>query len=177
MNPQCDQVAERVALGEALGELAQHAQTCARCQRVVDMPGKLGATRHEVDPGLGFAARMTVGAQQRLSVRRRRRIVAGAAASVAAGALAVLFVTRPADPTPALQPAIDTTHHQQPEPVVDPANDADVKALVNLADLERSSRLSADWQSIKKPLVPYRKLFKQVAVQVKHEAASQGVVP
>ncbi|MDX2088774.1 MAG: hypothetical protein SFX73_13035 [Kofleriaceae bacterium] len=177
MNPHCDQVTERVALGEALGELAAHAQSCARCQRVVAMPGKLGATRHDVDPGLGFAARMTVGAQERLDVRRRRRIVGGVAATVAAGALAVLFVTRPADPTPAVQPAIDTTQHHQPEPVIDPANDADLKALVNLADVERSSRLSADWRQIKKPLVPYRKLFKQVAVQVKHEAASQGVVP
>lgn len=176
MNPTCDLVAERIALGDALGELAQHAETCERCRRIVDIPSKLGATRHEVDPGLGFAARMTVGAQQRLSIRRRRRIVAGSAAMVAAGGLAVLLVTRPpSEPTRAL-PAAETAQRQEPEQI-DPANDADLKALVNLADVERSSRLSADWRRVKAPLLPYRKLFKQVAVQVKREAASQGVVP
>ena len=175
MNPTCDLVAERIVLGESLAELATHAESCARCQRVADMPGKLGATRHEVDPGLGFTARMTVGAQQRLSIRRRRRIVAGAAATVAAGALAVLFVTHtPGEPA---RPAADTTAQQQQPEYIDPAHDEDLKALVNLADVERSSRLSADWRRIEEPLVPYRRLFKQVAASVKREATKQGVVP
>ena len=170
MNPTCDQVAERIAHGEALGELAAHVDTCARCRRVVELPSKLGATHSQVDPGLGFSARMTVGAQHRLGVRRRRRIVGGAAATVAAGALAVVLFTRPGGEPARQQPATADLTHQQPEQI-DPANDADLKFLVNLADAERSSRLSADWRHIQKPLIPYRRLFRQVAVQVKHEAA------
>jgi len=57
----CDQVAERVALGEPLGDLTEHAEGCASCKNLIAMSSKLGATRHAVDPGLGFTARMTVG--------------------------------------------------------------------------------------------------------------------
>ena len=73
MSP-CDLVSERIALGEPLAELDEHVSSCTRCQRLVAMPAQLGATRHSVDPGLGFSARMTVGAQHRL-------VVGGAAAS------------------------------------------------------------------------------------------------
>lgn len=154
----CDAVAERVALGEPIGELAEHVATCARCQRTVDMPAKLGATHHEVDPGLGFAARMTVGAQHRLAVRRRNRIAGGLAATVAAGALAVFVMTRPPakvdPPTIAADP-----NPTKDEPVTEPASDEDLAALINLADVDRSSRLSARWSHINKPLSPYRKLL------------------
>ena len=33
----CDQVAERVALGESLGALSEHAAACASCQRLIAM--------------------------------------------------------------------------------------------------------------------------------------------
>jgi hypothetical protein len=171
----CDLVAERIALGEALGELAAHAETCERCRRVADMTTKLGATHHEVDPGLGFAARMTVGAQERLSIRRRRRVVATAAGTVTAAALAVLLVTRTGD-QPAARPAVQTAHQQEPEHI-DPSHDEDLAALVNLADVDRSRRLSANWRRIEQPLAPYRTLFKQVAASVKREAAKQGAQP
>jgi len=158
-NPICETVAERIALGEPLGEVAAHATTCARCKLVVAMPDKLGATHHEVDPGLGFSARMTIGARQQLQTRRRRRVAAVMGSSVAAALVAVLFITRsagPADqPTPALkdQPTI---------PVAERATDAELGALVDLADVERSARLSANWRQIKKPLSPYRKLLQGV---------------
>jgi hypothetical protein len=158
----CDSVAERIALGDALGELAEHAASCERCQRIIELPGKLGATRHEVDPGLGFAARMTVGAQSRIAARRRRRVATGLAATVAAGALVVFAFTRTVDRTPDPVVGTDTTT-QAPEPVVAPTSDADLAALINLSDVDRSSRLSADWSDIKKPLRPYRKLLQGVA--------------
>ena len=158
----CETVAERIALDEPLGELAAHVTTCARCQRVVAMPGQLGATHRKVDPGLGFSARMTVGAQHRLAVRKRRRIAVGLAATVAAGAMGVLLFTRAPEPAPAL-PATATHVDPKPDPAPDVANDADLKALVNLADVDRSSRLSARWGHIKKPLRPYRKLLEGVA--------------
>jgi hypothetical protein len=156
----CESVAERVALGEALGELAEHAASCERCQRLIDLPGKLGATRHEVDPGLGFAARMTVGAQHRIAARRRRRVATGLAATVAAGALAVFVFTRTPDREPTYV-STDTTN-PTPDPVVEPTSDADLAALINLADVDRSSRLSADWSEIEKPMRPYRKLLQGV---------------
>ncbi len=158
----CDSVAERIALGDALGELAEHAASCERCQRIIELPSKLGATRHEVDPGLGFAARMTVGAQSRISARRRRRVATGLAATVAAGALVVFAFTRTADRTPDPVVGTDTTT-QAPDPVVAPTSDADLAALIHLSDVDRSSRLSADWSDIKKPLRPYRKLLQGVA--------------
>lgn len=158
----CETVAERIALDEPLGELAAHVTTCARCQRVVAMPGQLGATHSKVDPGLGFSARMTVGAQHRLAVRKRRRIAGGLAATVAAGAIGVFVFTRAPEPAPAL-PATATHVEPKPDPAPDVANDADLKALVDLADVDRSSRLSARWGHIKKPLRPYRKLLEGVA--------------
>jgi hypothetical protein len=165
MMSSCDSVAERTALGESLGDLADHVATCERCQRVVDMPSKLGATRHEVDPGLGFSARMTVGAQQRLAVRRRRRIAVGLASTVAAGAFGVFLMMRtPGAPAPSETPTSSTAikDDQPKEPVLDVASDDDLKALVDLADVDRSSRISARWSHIRKPLAPYRKLVEGV---------------
>ena len=152
----CEALAERVALGEPLGELAAHVETCARCRRLVELPAQLGATRHEVDPGLGFTARMTVGAQHRIVVRRRRRIAGGLAATVVAGALAVFVMTRPAAAPPPPTIAADTQPTR--DPVVE-ASAADLEALLDLADLDRSSRLGADWAHINQPLAPYRRLL------------------
>ncbi|MBA3458643.1 MAG: hypothetical protein H0T46_01680 [Deltaproteobacteria bacterium] len=158
-NPICDTVAERVALGEPLGEHEEHAGHCARCKLVVEMPAKLGATKHEIDPGLGFAARMTVGAQQRVTQRRRRRVAAALGTTVAAGLVAVFFVTRP----PAAEPTNNvSTEMPVVDPTLEPATDAELKALVDLADVERSAHLSANWRQIKKPLSPYRKLLQGV---------------
>jgi hypothetical protein len=156
----CDAVAERIALGDALGELAEHAASCERCKRLVELPGSLGATRHDVDPGLGFSARMTVGAQHRISVRRRRRVAAGLAATVAAGVIGVFLFTRsPEGPTSTVA---TETRPNPTEPIVAPTSDDDLRALINLADVDRSSRLSARWAHIEKPLSPYRKLLQGV---------------
>lgn len=155
-NPICETVAERIALGEPLGDVATHATTCVRCKLVVGMPEKLGATRHEVDPGLGFAARMTIGARQQIQTRRRRRVAAVMGTSVAAALVAVLFITRSSDPRPP-QPATKDQPTQEPVAV-----QAELAALVDLADVERSAHLSANWRHIQKPLSPYRKLLQGV---------------
>jgi len=151
----CDAVAERIALGEPLAELDEHVSSCTSCQRLVAMPTQLVATRHSVDPGLGFSARMTVGAQHRLVVRRRRRIAAGLAATVAAGMIGVFAITRAPEPqqqalAPAVQlpPTDETTTFDEPE----------VRFLVEIADTSRSSRLSARWAKIQRPLAAYKQL-------------------
>ncbi|HEU4732374.1 MAG TPA: hypothetical protein VFT22_30980 [Kofleriaceae bacterium] len=155
----CDQVAERVALGESLGELAEHVESCASCRGLVGTSRQLGAVHHAVDPGLGFTARMTVGAQHRLAVRRRRRVALGLAATVATGALGVFVVTHSEEPQPA---AIQLPARPRPSEPPAAADDADLAALVQLADVDHASRVSARWSEIKKPLAPYRKLLQGV---------------
>ena len=164
----CDVVAERMALGEALAELSEHVSSCESCQGLVAVSNKLGASHHAVDPGLGFSARMTVGAQHLLGVRRRRRFAAGLAATVATGMFGVFVVARspestgpaPIDPTIA-QPKPSPTMEQDKDAADAPA-DADLAALVDLAYTDRSSHMSAHWGHIKKPLSPYKKLLKGV---------------
>lgn len=159
MTLQCETVAERVALGEPLAELDEHVSSCERCQRLVAVTAQLGATKHAVDPGLGFSARMTVGAQHRIAVRRRRRIAVGLAATVAAGMVGLFAFTRDAaQETQPVQPAV--AENLPIEEHVEIEAD-DLAALVDLADTKRSSRLSAHWARIYKPLEPYRQLVEE----------------
>jgi hypothetical protein len=170
----CDVVAERVALGEPLADAAEHAERCPKCRRLVALPTDLGGVVHrEADPGLGFTARMTAGAQHRVVVRRRRRIVGGLAVAVAAMSAGVFLVTRePAsqtlaetpsthEPQPATNSNHDTNDHD-PWQAHDGEIDDDVAALVRLADTHRASHASAHWKRIEKPLEPYRSLLQGV---------------
>jgi hypothetical protein len=164
----CDQVAERVALGEPLGEMGEHVEGCTGCKNLIATSSKLGATRHAVDPGLGFTARMTVGAQHRIAARRRQRLAVGLAATVVSGAFGVFLVTRPSEPVKQEQeqalklptPPSPTPERQEEEPP--PATeDDDLALLVQLADVERNSQLSANWRDITRPLAPYKRLVKE----------------
>jgi len=168
MNPLCNIVAERVALGEPLGDAAEHAATCSRCRRVTALPTELTAVHHDTDPGIGFAARMTAGAQKRIVVRHRRRVAATVAACMAATALGVVFITRHGEePTVATnphledasKPATEIKHEDKPDqtPV-----DEDAKFLVSVARTSRSSHASAHWREIEKPLAPYKHLIKGI---------------
>lgn len=163
MESLCDTVAERLALGEPLGELSEHVSSCASCQGLVAVSDKLGAARHAVDPGLGFSARMTVGAQHRITVRRRRRLAAGLAATVATGMFGVFLVAHTAQP-PRSEPVIAPPTHPAPDrlPPSVPASDDDIAALASMADIDDAIHLSADWHEIEKPLHPYKKLLKGV---------------
>ncbi len=156
----CDLVAERFAVGDPLGDAAEHVSSCQRCQRLAGLTTGLAATHREVDPGLGFSARMTAGAQHRLGVRRRRRIAAGMAATVAAGALGVVALTR--EPQPVAPVVAVDTQVEDPDPHPDPVVDEDARALLRFANVDRSSRLSADWSRIARPLSPYKKLTRGV---------------
>lgn len=171
MTSHCDSVAERVAVGEPLGELADHVAGCARCQLVVEMPGKLGATRHEIDPGLGFSARMTVGAQQRIAVRRRRRLAAGLAASVAAGAMGVVVMARqPEEPVTTPQ----VTLPKQPDPGPESPDDEVLATLVDVAETPRTMRMSGDWKRIEERLAPYRKLTTEIEEIPPEDPSNEG---
>jgi hypothetical protein len=173
MSSTCEIVAERIALGEPLGDAGEHAATCERCKRLVALPVELGVTHREVDPGLGFSARMTAGAQHRIVVRRRRRIAGMAAAAVAVATLGVFAFTREPE---AVQPEVAVVPHEtnptqlgggRPDPwdTSEHADegDEDLRALVQLADTDRASRLSADWEDITTPVAPYRALLRGVS--------------
>lgn len=161
----CDQLAERVALGEPFGELAEHVEGCESCKNLVAMSSELGATHHAVDPGLGFTARMTVGAQHRIAARRRQRLAVGLAATVVSGAFGVFIVTRTPEmssPTRTVQPQLEKPGPDPREEEAPPADeDADLAMLVDFSDVERSARVSASWRHITRPLAPYRRLIKQ----------------
>ena len=161
----CEQVAERVALGEPLGELTGHAEACASCKNLIAMSSKLGATHHAVDPGLGFTARMTVGAQHRLAARRRQRLAVGLAATVVSGAFGVFIVTRAPELSrpPVIQPQLELprTHEALEEETPPSDEDADLAMLVDYSDTERSARTSANWKHITRPLAAYKRLVKE----------------
>jgi hypothetical protein len=164
----CRSVAERVVLEEPLAELAAHVATCSRCRRLVAMPDQLAnRPRAALDPGLGFSARMTAAAQQRIAIRRRRRIATTLAATVAACAVGVFVVTRPANesrPQPAAMIHRSTPATPATPPPEQPVaiEDSDLADLMRLADTRHARRASAPWGRIQKPLAPYRKLVKGV---------------
>jgi len=153
----CDEVTERVALGDPIAELAEHVATCERCQRLTALPAELAAVPHEAPPSIGFTARMTVGAQHVLAARRRRRVIGSVAAATAVAAGAVFVVTRSPDQPAAQQPAAQDLAKQD-----EPAQPDDLKALVKLARYDRASHTSANWSHITKPLAPYKALVKGV---------------
>jgi hypothetical protein len=178
----CDVVVERVALGEPLGELAAHVATCDRCRRLTALPTALGATHRDSEPQVGFASRMTVGAQEQLVARRRRRVVGATGAAVAATALLAFALTRNSNaPSQDLAPATRVSHDDNdreptptpttdnpptppapPAPTSDEAADEDVRALVKLANTGRSRRVSARWTRIERSLTPYRNVVQGV---------------
>ena len=167
MSELCESVTERIALGEPLGELRDHAATCARCERMLAMPTRIAAATERPDPGLGFAARMTIGAQHKLALRRGQRMAAPAGGSLPAAALGFALPRSTTPPEPDNRAAIET---KVPAPVADQAknekpvlvDNPELVQLVNLSDTKRAARESARWGRIRKPLRPYIQLVKGV---------------
>jgi multisubunit Na+/H+ antiporter MnhG subunit len=168
----CDHVAERLALGEALGELDAHVATCPACTGLVRMPTMFAATAHAAEPAPGFSARMTVGARGRIAARRRNRmatITAAAAAvfliggSVASreparslqGAMRPLMEMTPLDSSAAERPVAERPADDVPATT----DDELAAALVRLADVDGALLPATDWSRIEAPLAPYRILL------------------
>lgn len=167
MNPMCNLVAERVALGEPLGDTSDHATTCERCRRTLALPGALAMTARAADPGMGFASRVTAGAQHRRIVRRRQRVAAlGVVVAGGVAAILLLFVrpTTGSDSVaylpaamvarlPSIRPITAKSDPWMPR--IAPAVDADVRSLVRFADTNRSLHLGARWDRLEQALTPY----------------------
>ena len=191
MSP-CDGVAERVACGEPLAELASHADDCPRCQSLLAAQSLLatgvGHAGRSVEPARGFTARMTVVASQRLVTRHRRRVVGYASLSATAAAMLTFALVRepsrpapqavaePQDPVAAeALPAIAAPKQQDLAGAKDPwltpdevaaigeQGDHDARALLVLAR-SHAAPVSADWDKIERPLRPYRQLLLEVGM-------------
>jgi hypothetical protein len=162
MKTSCDGVTERVALGEPLGDLAEHAATCARCQRLAALPTEVGAAHPASDPADGFSARITAGAQRRIVVRRRRRIGLALASVAAATAMVAFAVTRRSEHE---QLPATASHDKDPAPEPPPPPTDDLSAERDLVYLTRaaSTHAAARWHHIERSLSPYRIVFKGVS--------------
>jgi hypothetical protein len=163
MSP-CEVVLDRVVAGESLtDEQTAHVAGCVDCARLARVPGLLASAAREPDPGAGFSARMQVGARGRMAVRKRQRIALASFATVAVGAAAVLFVTRPGHE--ALPGAMETQRHDEPRPqppvTAEPAvSDHDLALdLVRVSDTDRVIRGEADWNDITHSMIPYRAML------------------
>lgn len=157
----CDLVAERFALGEPLAELTEHAESCPACKAMrATATAVADTTKSEIDPGMGFSARMTVATQKRIAERKRNRIVGGVAGGIVAAAAGVFIVTRgPGDLPDRPQPAVATPEHQ--DKLTDPTSETDaIRALARFRDVDTNEHLSARWGRIERPLAPYRALVK-----------------
>ena len=162
MKSPCEIVAERVALGEPLGELSEHAASCAGCRALAALPVELAGSRRETEPGAGFSARIAAGAQRRLNQRRRRRIALASGAIVMTAAASFALVVRPACGSQD-DPLVEDTASNAPaarpidvQPVSSAEQDSDLRTLVQFARYERASHASARWSHVLKTLAPYR---------------------
>jgi hypothetical protein len=160
----CDQVAERLAIGEPLGDgLDAHVATCPACARLTSVPALVARAARADEPAPGFSVRITAGARRRIAVRRRNRVAllaAAAACVLLAGGTAAL--RQPEQPlVGAFSPLtefspIDTPTREQPTADAPTTTDAELAAaLARLADVDASLRPAADWNRIQAPVAPY----------------------
>jgi hypothetical protein len=175
MSKLCERYAEQLISREIDDELTSHAESCARCQsaRSADAALQQAGTHGQLraassDPGAGFAARIAVGAQRRLGVRRRNRIIAVSAGSATTlAAVAVLFVSMRHSGNALQQPAISTP--TQPTPTAEQPSTTDEdrdnsKALVRwqaTADAWQHNRRPSlvKWHRIIEPIAAYQTVF------------------
>lgn len=191
MSP-CDGVAERLACGEPLAELADHAEECPRCQGLFAAQRLLTQRSSNMgEPARGFTSRMTVMANQRLVTRHRRRVVGYAALSAAAAAMLTFALVRdPQKESPsaaARQPyetqpvaELPAGGNDQPSPWDAPNAEADAeeeaRALLALARTY-AAPVSADWDAIEKPLSAYRQLLRRVEhLSSTHDTGYRAVI-
>ena len=173
----CDQVAERLAVGDALGEtLDAHVATCPACSRLLRVPGLVASTARATEPAPGFSVRVTAGARRRIAVRRRNRVALLAAAAAAVLLVGGTAALRPAEPplpaafmTPGEVTPLDRPVAESPDADPTLTDDELARALVRLADVDAALRPAANWTTIEAPLAPYRALLPRLS--------SQGVLP
>jgi hypothetical protein len=161
----CDEVTERLALGEPLGDVEDHVATCPACSRLVGLPRLVAASAHAAEPNPGFVIRSTAGARTLLVRRRRNRIIGNGVAAAAVLALAVWAVRSPiggVKQNPLLPQASMPSHN--PEPINTPnptlltpvTNDVIGTELKTISNFDRVMAPSRQWNAAQRPLSRYR---------------------
>lgn len=166
MSP-CDEVTERLALGEPLGDVEDHVATCPACSRLIALPRLVAASAHAAEPNAGFVIRSTAGARTLLVRRRRNRIIGNGVAAAAVLALAVWAVKSPiggADQHHGGNQAAQVPS-QNPEPMkvdhdprlITPVTDNVIgNELRTISNFDRVMAPSHQWRDAQAPLSRYR---------------------
>ena len=177
----CDLVAERLAVGEPLGDDGEaHVAACPACARLVRLPAMVAASAREPEPGAGFSSRMQLGARAQLTARRRTRVVSLTLATAAAVLVGGVVMTRHRGDD---QPSTMATY-TQPTPISMPGehraepvrHDADHRAshtdlsdhelaagLVRISDVDGALIPHRAWRRAEAPLAPYQQLLVYVS--------------
>ena len=175
----CDLVAERLAVGEPLGDDGEaHVAACPACARLVRLPAMVAATASEPEPGPGFSSRMQLGARAELTARRRARVASLTLATAAAVLVGGVFMTRRhhddqastiapySAPRPISLPGehrAEPSHHDNRTPHAE-VSDHDLAAqLVRVADVDGALAPHRAWRRIEAPLAPYQTLLVYVS--------------
>jgi len=162
----CDEVTERLALGEPLGDVEDHVATCPACSRLVGLPRLVAASAHAAEPNPGFVIRSTAGARTLLVRRRRNRIIGNGIAAAAVLALAVWAVKSPIGGTTKQQQLLpgmtQLPHNPEPMNVPSPTlltpvtDDVIGTELKTISNFDRVMAPSRQWNKAQTPLSRYR---------------------
>lgn len=163
----CALVAGAVATGTPLSDAErEHVEDCADCAALVALPSVLARSAHGAVPGVGFSARMQVGARARIITRRRRRVTVSVLGALAA-AIVIFFGVQRIRRVERAELAVLPAGQQS----VTPEESARARARLELTRFDRAMAPAGDWREIEAPLRPYR------AVLVRQRHRSAGGTP
>lgn len=178
MKTTCEQFFDAVVTDDDTASFTVHVATCQRCQGLARTAAGLGAASGpgqlraaDAEPRMGFSARIAVGAQHRVTQRRRNRyIMTGAGGLIAAAAVTALLISQRNAGTPvqpaANVPTLEQPEPNQPDPIADPAPAPNIpdEDRDNLRALVRWQATADAWQQDRLPsVVNWRKTIKPVA--------------
>jgi hypothetical protein len=174
----CEKLNARLVSDEDVTDLQSHIDECEICQsaqRTIAQLHQLAPARDPdasdrspfaAEPSPGFAARISAGAQRRITTRRRQRHVVFAGGGLAAAAAIALFVTHNTTTAPIALQTLATpnpTEVRQPDPALTDAIQDDLRSLVRwqLASrrYQRGHLPSANWKRIERPVAAYKHLL------------------
>lgn len=146
----CNLVAGAVASGEPLTDAErEHLKGCPDCAALVALPSALARSSRGAEPGLGFSARMQVGARARIATRRRRRVTASLLGTVAAAAVIFFGVQRlQRDPHAAVasRPAASNR-------TASPEESARARAFLERTRFDRAMKPAGPWREVEADLL------------------------
>ena len=153
----CSLVAGAVASGEPLSDAErEHVKGCPDCAALVALPSALARSTHGVEPGVGFSARMQVGARAKIQTRRRRRTAVSVVGALAAAVVIFFGVQRFQRAERAELAALPASQQSVP-----PEESERARAHLELTRFDRAMTPAGDWRGIEAPLRPYRAVLVQ----------------